>query len=337
MVATVNSVASGLRSGRPSTVVPHFKCPLQKSEMPTMSPILYAFAIAAILSLYASGSVADQEEQRHFSARQAFDYTSPILFKSDFANSEFDKLNLSRDSSYRQPKPVPGRLGIVAAPLLPDGTKAARFTVPRAANSYRSEISLPSENEFNERWYGISLFVPEEWVIDPNKGADIVIQWHAVPGNSKPTHPNVAIAIQESNWELRQSFGSPQKGVDRKKTVMADSLKPGAWVSWVVHAKWSPDETGRLRFWKDGEMVLDSTGPNVYGTIGKEYTPYLKTGIYHPEWNMKTEKHKERFLAETPGVEKKEIYISDVVVGSAIATFDLITSSLQGAAASKSE
>lgn len=105
----------------------------------------------------------------------------------------------------------------MAVPGLSEGKKAARFTVPRVANSYRSEISLPSENGFNERWYGVSLFVPKDWKIDPNPAAEIVIQWHAVPGNSKPTHPNMAIAIQNSHWLVRQSFGSPQEGVERKK------------------------------------------------------------------------------------------------------------------------
>lgn len=296
----------------------------------------FPFALVAILC-YAACNSHGEEAQRHFTARQAFDYRGSILFRSDFETSEFDRLNLSEDNRYRLQKPDISRLSVVAAPSLPDGNKAARFTVPRAANSYRSEISLPSENEFKERWYGISLFVPKEWVIDPNRGADIVIQWHAVPGNSKPTHPNLAIAIQNSNWLVRQSFGSPQEGVDRKKTVLEDRLEPGVWVSWVIHAKWSPGDNGRLRIWKDGVAVMDSRGPNVYGTIGREYTPYLKTGIYHPEWNMKSEQHKEQFLAEIPGVEKKEIYVSSVVVGSDEATLDLITRSLQPHTKTKSE
>ena len=303
-----------------------------------MTKIRNALLLIAMLACSASTSIGDESGKRHFTARQAFDYSGLILFKSDFAATQFDKLNISIDGRYRLPKPEPERLQIVASPApSPGGSKAVRFTVPRVANSYRSEISLPSEKGFNERWYGISLFVPKDWKLDPNKGADIVIQWHAVPGNSKPTHPNMAIAIQNTNWEVRQSSGSPQKGVGRKKTQLTEHLEPGKWVSWVVHAKWSPGEDGSIRIWKDGESVLESTGPNVYGTIGKEYTPYLKTGIYHPEWNLKSEPHKERFLAEIPGIEKKEIYVSDVVVGSDKASFDLITRNLRRDPDTKSE
>lgn len=304
--------------------------------MPQMTMNRFSFVLIAFLCYTACNSFGE-EAQRHFTARQVFDYRNPILFRSDFATTGFDKLNLSEDGRYRLQKPDPKRLCVVAAPTLEEGNKAARFTVPRAADSYRSEVSLPSENGFKERWYGISLLVPKNWKLDPNKGADIVIQWHAVPGNSKPTHPNLAIAIQNSNWLVRQSSGSPQDVVDRKKTQLTGSLEPGAWVSWVIHARWSPDDDGRLRIWKDGEAALDFAGPNVYGTIGKEYTPYLKTGIYHPEWNLKSEQHKKRFLAEIPGVKKKEIFVSSVVVGSDEATFDLITRSLQRHPRTKSE
>ncbi len=106
-------------------------------------------------------------------------------------------------------------------------------------------------------------------------------------------------------------------------------MKPGAWVSWVIHAKWSPENDGLIKIWKDGEAVFESKGPNLYGTIGTQYTPYLKTGIHHPEWNLKLDQHKKRFQAEIPGIEKKEIFVSDVIVGSDEATFDLTSRSIQ--------
>ena len=62
--------------------------------------------------------------------------------------------------------------------------------------------------------------------------------------------------------------------------------------------------------------VLDQKGPNVYGTIGKEYTPHLKTGIYHPEWHLNSDGRKKRYAEEIPGVTKKEAYVAKVVVGS---------------------
>ena len=100
-------------------------------------------------------------------------------------------------------------------------------------------------------------------------------------------------------------------------------------MSWVIHAKWSPGKNGLVRIWKDEDLVLDQKGPNVYGTIGKEYTPYLKTGLYHSEWHLNSEARKKRYEAETLGVTKKEAYVAKVVVGSEDATYEMMASSLE--------
>jgi hypothetical protein len=273
--------------------------------------------------------VGAEKQERHFSAGQVFNYKQPILFESDFGGQGLDKLNLSEDGRYRLAKANPNRLRIMDAPGLAGGAKAVRFSVPRGPNSFRAEISLPSEKGFNERWYGILTYVPEDWKIDPNKGADILIQWHAIPGNWRSTHPNLTICIQHSNWQVRRNFGSPQKNPERKFHTLEKPLQPGTWVSWVIHAKWSPGKNGLVRIWRDGGLVLDQKGPNVYGTIGKEYTPYLKTGIYHPEWHLNSDARNKRYEAEIPGVTKKETYVAKVVVGSEAATYEIIASCLE--------
>jgi hypothetical protein len=270
-----------------------------------------------------------KKQVRHFSAGQVFNYKQPILFESDFGRQGLDKWNLSEDGRYRLAKTDPNRLRITDAPGMVGGAKAVRFFVPREPNSFRAEISLPSEKGFNERWYGILTYVPEDWKIDPNKGADILIQWHAVPGNWRPTHPNLIICIQNSNWHLRQHFGSPQKAPKRKLFKLEKPLQPGAWVSWVIRAKWSPKKDGLVRIWKNGDVVLDQKGPNAYGTIGKEYTPYLKAGLYHSEWHLNSEARKKRYETEIPGVTKKEIYVAKVVVGSESATYEMMASCLE--------
>ena len=89
----------------------------------------------------------------------------------------------------------------------------------------------------------------------------------------------------------------------------------------MIHAKWSPHEDGLLRVWKDGKLVADLKGPNTYGTIGVEYTPYLKTGIYRPEWNVEKPGARERFEAEKPASTPKVVYVTDLKVGDARATY----------------
>ncbi|GAB6165931.1 hypothetical protein JCM19992_19310 [Thermostilla marina] len=218
--------------------------------------------------------------------------------------------------------PTPERIKIVAAPGLEPGRKAVRFFVPRAPNSFRAEISLPSEKGFNERWYGARLLVPADWVFDSTRGNDIVMQWHAVPGNWRATYPNLAIAIGNDNWFIRQNYGCAQTKPTRVTHKLDDPVEPGKWVSWVIHAKWSPNADGLLQVWKDGRLVLNLKGPNVYSTIGAEYTPYLKTGIYHPEWHVDNDAKREAFDKERPVATDKVIYVTDIKIGDERARYD---------------
>ena len=202
------------------------------------------------------------------------------------------------------------------APDLGGGRKAVRFAVPRGPNSFRAEISLPHEPGFQERWYGERIFIPHDWVFDTGRGNDIVMQWHAIPGNWRATFPNLEISVGNTNWFIRQSFGSAQTKPTRTNRKLDNLVQPGLWVTWVIHARWSPDTNGVLQIWKDGKLVMDQNGANVYSTIGLEYTPYLKTGIYHPEWHLDKDGKREAFDKEQAVATNKVIYITDVKIGS---------------------
>ncbi|MGB0991218.1 MAG: polysaccharide lyase [Akkermansiaceae bacterium] len=266
-----------------------------------------------------------QEEKRRFRTHQVFSKTGPIIYQSDFAKHKLHLLNISEDNRYARPKNDPARLKIVPAPGLAKGIMAAQFTVPRKPNSYRSEISLPHEKGFQERWYGITHYLPKDWQIDHNRGADIVMQWHGIPGNFRATYPNLEISIQGEHWEVRQSYGSPQTKPTRTRTILKPPLQPGTWANWVIHAKWSPKADGLLRIWKNDQLVFEKKGPNLYGTIGIDYTPYLKTGIYHPEWYFNKPRKKELFEKDKNPVKKKETYVAKIIVGNEKASFEQIT------------
>lgn len=266
--------------------------------------------------------VSTGEKERHFTAREVFDYGQNLIFQDDFGSERFEKWNFSENDNYRIAEVNAERIKIVGAPGLGGGRKAVRFAVRRAPNSFRSEISLPSEKGFRERWYGERILVPQDWVPDPNRGADIVMQWHAIPGNWKATYPNLAISIQNTNWVVAQSYGSAQSKPTRTRVKLDDAVQIGRWVAWVIHAKWSPGEDGLLRIWKDGKRVIDLKGPNVYSTIGVEYTPYLKTGIYHPEWHFNKEGAQDAFNKESAVATNKVIYVTDVKIGGESAKYE---------------
>lgn len=262
------------------------------------------------------------EPTRPFRAKDVFDPVQPILFQDDFSSGQFRRWNFSEDDRYKLQKETPERICIVDAPGLPAGRKAARFQVPRAPDSFRAEISLPHENGWNERWYGARILIPQDWVVDPNRGNDLVIQWHAVPGNGRATYPNLEISVGRTNWYVRQSFGCAQTNPTRTDVCLDDPIRPGKWTTWVVHAKWAPDESGVLQIWKDARLVIDRAGANVYGTIGVAYTPYLKTGIYHPEWHTDNERKRAAFDRETVVATNKIVYVTDLKVGDARARYE---------------
>lgn len=268
-------------------------------------------------------------EPKKVRADEVFDLEKPVVFEENFQSGNLDSWKLSVDDRYGLAVAEPGRLQIVDAPGRQAGAKAVRFVVPRARNSFRSEISLPHEDGFFERWYAVNILIPENWVFDPDRAQDIVIQWHAIPGNWKPTHPNLAISLSNENWFIKQSFGSPQNGPERLTHRLKQPVQKGKWVSWGIHARWSPKADGLIQVWQDGKEVLHKTGANVYGSIGVEYTPYMKTGIYRPEWHVDTEAKLKAFDEAKPVATSKSIYISEVKIGSERASLEDFVSSKQ--------
>lgn len=276
--------------------------------------------------LAGTAPASDEIKPRRLRAHDVFHEGEVVLFQDDFQSGRLDRWNFSENDQYNLPQPTPGRIDVVDAPGLAHGRKAVRMEVRRAPDSFRSEISLPYEKGFQERWYAQKLLIPEDWVFDPAKGDDIVMQWHGIPGNWRATFPNLSISIQNDRWFIKQSFGSAQTKPTRTAVKLDTPVQRGKWTSWVIHAKWSPREDGLLQIWQDGRLVMDRAGPNVYGTIGVDYTPYLKTGIYHPMWHLDDERKRAAFEKESPVSTKKIIYVTDVIIGDARMTLEKISS-----------
>lgn len=287
----------------------------------SLSPASFCSRCTLLVLCLTLATAVHAEDERRLRAAEVFDLKQTVIFSDDFTSGTIDRWNVSENDQYRLPTANPDRIAVVEAPLLA-GRKAVRMMVNRAPNSFRSEISLPYEKGFNERWYGERIFVPEEWVLDGGKGSDIVLQWHAIPGNGKPTYPNLEISIGNDRWFIRQSFGSTAPKPTRTRTWLDEPMKRGVWTAWVVHAKWSPKEDGLLQIWKDGNVVFERQGPNVYDNIGVDYTPYFKTGIYHPEWHTDTDSKRKAFDEDKPAATKKVIYVTDFKMGSQRARFE---------------
>lgn len=279
----------------------------------------WGVALIAVVSAFSLAVRAADPPVRRPGAPEVFDLSQAVIFHDDFASGRFGRWNFSEDDRYGLAAPTPERIAIVDAPGRA-GCKAVRFSVPRAPDSFRAEISLPHEKGWQERWYGERVLIPADWTIDTSRGHDIVMQWHAIPGNGKPTNPNLEISVGGTNWHVRQTFGEPPDHKRGWQADLADPLRPGEWVAWVVHAKWSPRDDGLIQIWKDGRLVVERAGPNVYGNLGLEYTPYLKTGIYRPEWHTDTPEKRASFDRVVAAATNKVVYVTDVRIGDARAS-----------------
>ncbi|MBJ8105889.1 polysaccharide lyase [Bacillus cereus group sp. N8] len=248
----------------------------------------------------------------------------PIILEDNFQsglekwkiaiNEPENRINLDTDT-------ISQRVHIVDAPDMTRNYKAVQFVVPHSQGQFRSEIAQPYEEGFHERWYSARIYIPQDWVFDKSSGNDIVMQWHAVLGSERVDRdfPELAIAVEGDRWNIQRAFGSPAN-IGRDFKTLDGLVQKGVWSSWVIYARWSAGSEGLLRIWKDGKVVWEVQGPNAYTTRAR--TPYLKIGLYHPQW-------KPKYGEVKPGpVKERKIFITDVKIGNEKATYqDMVTKS----------
>jgi hypothetical protein len=279
-------------------------------------------ALLAVSSLCIVGFAKD--------AATKVETNSPLIFQDDFkAGISKWKISINDVASPERDLPanlITERITVVPAPDSPPGSMAARMTVPRALGTFRSEISQPQEKGFQERWYGLRLYVPMDWNFKAEAGDDVVMQWHAILGDELKAKkeesggtrnfPVLAIAIEDNKWSIRRAFGDPAKS-GRDNKLLDDPVAAGHWTAWVIHARWSSGDDGLIQIWKDGKLVKEAKGPNNY--LVQAHTPYFKTGIYHPTWKKK---NSDKFTEQDQTLKSRVIYSADVKIGNEKAKYE---------------
>lgn len=275
--------------------------------------------IAVTLMAYCDFSRGDDrpsQAAKPLKAKTLFDPGKTIIFEDDFRSGlgkwaiAIDDRGKERISLDKQTEKE--RVQIVEAPDSEAGRKAVRCVVPYKLGTYRSEIALPHEDGFHERWYGARIYVPKDWVSGSDSGGDTVMQWHGRTSKEKLDKlvPPLSIAILHDRWVVHQGSG-PMDNINRVTKTLEATVEKGRWVAWVVHVSWSSGDDGSVEIWKDGQKVFAAKGPNTFLTT--PVTPYFKTGIYHPQWK---EKNEEKFKQETTKLTERVIYTADVKIGS---------------------
>ena len=131
-----------------------------------------------------------------------------------------------------------------------------------------------------ERWYSLSIYVPEDWVWDD--ASLIVNQLHETPDRScgeSFRSPPFAISIVDQQWNVTSWWtdnacdnggGHPDTHRRNDLDYLTDqSIQRGQWTTFVMNMRWdyrknSNGGRGFMKIWKNGELLIDHTGPNFY-------------------------------------------------------------------------
>lgn len=125
------------------------------------------------------------------------------------------------------------------------------------------------------RWYGFSLFVPEDFATATDNKWLTLTQWKGAEGGSPP------VALEVKRDSLRLGGARANSGLIPGDGIIGPLAK-GAWTRLEVGLALSPDPaSGWVEVWRDGELALPRTSVATMDRIGGRSDPiYLKQGIY---------------------------------------------------------
>lgn len=184
------------------------------------------------------------------------------------------------------------------------GTKSAKIILNKTdadiGNSKRSEINRGSTLEpagAFERWYGVSFYLPTDYVTDT--APEAIIQWHEYSGTASP---HFAL------WTMNNHFWIVYDGI---ATVDLGVYTKNVWNDFVFHMRWNSTSSGTFDAWYNGAHVVNNkTGANMpVDTHG----PYLKTGIYKWYWK--------KYPTQSQTTQRI-LYIDELRIGNASATYE---------------
>ncbi|MGK7912995.1 MAG: DUF4347 domain-containing protein [Synechococcus sp.] len=179
----------------------------------------------------------------------------------------------------------------------PQGSgKVVRFDLrrgdPKVSNKHRAEL-VPKLNgvRFGQTYtYEFKNFIPNDWKNDGS--AETIAQWHGRPDRNlgEPfRRAAMALRVKGGRYALvirsdsDRVTNTKQKGTFKEVDPWSGNLQKGRWVSWRFQIKWSHRGDGFVRVFQNGKQVLNYNGANSYNDAA---APYMKFGIYKPDWTV---------------------------------------------------
>ena len=223
-----------------------------------------------------------------------------ILYQLGFEENDPFPSFLSRQIA------TPYGLQIVESPVY-QGKKAARFELrdndPENNNGTRAEISFPKPDDKDnlERWYAFALFFPHDGY-EADSSDEVICQWHQ-GGKATP-----ALCIRTKNDQITLRIKSTLKS---KEKVELGAIEKDVWHYYVIHVKHSAGDDGLVEIWRDGTLIAQINGANMYDLSGGVFhAPGWKLGIYKSSWNK----------GGVTNTSKRVLYFDEIKLGDERAT-----------------
>ena len=213
-----------------------------------------------------------------------------LLFLGDF---EHGIMSLTRENAKSPWNASGNATEVVTAPEpVRYGQYAMKSVLERktSRNSYRT-AAVPRIKGGNatiglDYWYGFSTYFTKEWT--PDDIWELVAQWYpTVKGEGGMRHPILAFYVAgdqlqiNDNWDVQPGPLPPRKVHAAKAgdcvPLWEGPLDRERWTDWVVHVKWSYNDDGFMQVWRNGQKIIDRTGPNYFND---KKGPYLMLGVY---------------------------------------------------------
>ena len=139
-------------------------------------------------------------------------------------------------------------------------------------------------------WVGLSIFIPEDWVDDYPENHETLVQIKQ-PVSGPPI---LTIRLKGSEWEILNRRDDRSDTFASTTTVSelfraSTASDKGKWTDFVMHFRLCPNDgcDGRLEIWKDGEKIVNRSGPNAYLLDPEGKGPHLALNLYKGGWKKK--------------------------------------------------
>lgn len=156
---------------------------------------------------------------------------------------------------------------------------------PDTASSKRGEFAFsgltPRPRHFNSRTVGICSRL-QDW--SALTDSQLFWQWHADDDLAAAPSPWLAAYVLDGEMVIQCRYDTRETPVSQTivELYRDAAWTPLSWERWAIRTRTGYDGTGIVQIMRDGELIVDYSGPvgsNEQG-VGTE-TSYFKSGYYH--------------------------------------------------------